>query len=148
MRPGEHAGAIEHGDAVFLHQEFDAAAQLLDHTLFARLYLREIETHPLGNEAEIARIFHLAQQIGGGEQRFSGNAAEIQTGAAHKTFLDQRRVQPMLRRLDRRHISPRPPTQDSHIKPSLRHYLLLLLLTTKGTKRHAITACRGQAVKG
>jgi hypothetical protein len=80
----------QEGDLVLLQQHLDAAGQLIDHAILARLHDRHVDAglanlDALGFEA----VTSFFEQVRGMQQRLGRNTADVQAGAA-KTRLTLR----------------------------------------------------------
>src|SRR5690606_9064401 len=101
----EGAGAEVDRDLVLLHQVRDALVELLGHAAAALHHRLEIGLDPLRNEAVVLRVLHLVIDLGRAQQRLRRDAAPVEADTAEQLALDDRRLQPELRRADRRDIA-------------------------------------------
>ncbi len=114
----EPAAALDPVDLVLLEEELDAAGQALDDLVLARLHLRHVDANrrltdrqapvlPLLRNFEGVRVF---------EERLGRDAPPIEAGAAKRRGpLDDRGLQPELRRTDGRHIAARSRADDHDV---------------------------------
>ena len=119
--PFEPRRAIDHGDAVFLHEKRDAVRQALCHFAAARDHFREIETDIVGAQAELARVLHQVVDLGGAEQRLGGNAAPVEADAAETVTLDDRGLHTELGRANGGHIAAGSAADDDEIEFRIAH---------------------------
>ncbi len=85
--PTKRAVALQPGDLVLLEQHLDAAGQLVDDLVLARLHLRHVHLRAGHRDAvhgELVR--HALVILRGLQQRLGGNAADVEAGAAERVF--------------------------------------------------------------
>jgi hypothetical protein len=118
VRPGDTAKAGHALDAVFVHEEVDAACHLADDAVLALHHRTDIHGQPVGRNAVRAKVLpRPVKQLGGREQRLAGNAADVEAGAAEGfALLDDGRLHAELRRPDRGGVPARPGPYDDEIK--------------------------------
>ena len=82
-------GPLDPVDLVLLEEELDALGEPADDLVLARVHLLHVDRRrAVGNHhAPLFRVLHDLQRVGVLEQRFGGNAAPDQTGAAERFLL-------------------------------------------------------------
>lgn len=106
--PDQPAPARHHFNLVLLHQEGNAIGALLDHRIFVLHRTGQLEANVLDHDAKPLGFFHLFEQIGAVEQRFGWDTTDIQTHAAERIDLDNRRLHTELGGADGSDIAARP----------------------------------------
>ncbi len=107
--------AHHHRDLVLLHQVRDALVELLGDVAAPLHHLGEIEARLPGRQPVFVRVLDEVEHLRRAEQRLGRDAPPVEADAAQTLPLDDRRLQPQLRRTDRRDIAPRPRPQDDDI---------------------------------
>ena len=74
-----------------------------------------IEADLLGHETVILGVIHVVIDLGGTQQRLGGNAAPVQADAADVLALDDRGLEPELRRPDRRDVTAGSAADDDDV---------------------------------
>src|SRR6202030_3143975 len=119
---GDAPLALEPIDLVLAEQELDAAGQRRDDFVFAAHHRPEVEPdladlNPVLGE----RMPGLGEFLRGLQQCLRRNAANIETGSAEAgAAFDASRLQPQLRRSDRRDVAARPRPDDYDVV-TIRH---------------------------
>ena len=104
-RAGQRALAHVHGDLVLLHQVRDARLSCLATPAAALHHRLKIGLYPFGNQAIILGVLHVVEDLGRAQQRLGRDAPPVEADPAEQLALDDRGLQPQLRRADRRDIA-------------------------------------------
>ena len=118
---GQHAGALEDGDLVLLHQEGDAARELARDFPRTLDDLFEIEAPFLGGEAVLTEMPEQMRDFRRAQQRLGRDAAPVEADAAEQIALDHRGLHAQLRGANGGDIAARPAADDDHVEGSLGH---------------------------
>ncbi len=73
----------EHGDAAMGQQSGQSSHHRLDHAQAIVAQRAEVDAIHRGVDAEFGRTVHGVDGVGGGDERLGGDAATVETGAAH-----------------------------------------------------------------
>ncbi len=87
LRIFEMAAAVDHLDVAMLRQGFDALAQFVENRILPAAQFVQVDLGRAEGDAAGRRLCGFAQQFGGVEQCFRGNAADVQTNAAEPGVL-------------------------------------------------------------
>jgi len=112
---------LDPGDLVFLEEELDALGVLGAHRAGAFHGDAVIELHITDGDAEIGGVRHFCRDRCCFEQRFGGNAAPQDAGAAQAFALDDGDRHSELSAADRADIPGRSPAYEDHVVRS--HFL-------------------------
>ena len=156
---GELALAHVHRDLVLLHQAGDALVELLGDAAAARHDLGEVEAGAPARQAVSVGMLHMVKHLGRAQQRLGRDAAPVEADAAEILALDDRGLEPELRRADRRDIAAGARAENDEVvgvQPlllqslsPLRERALARLSGVRAVKRgddrvgNAILVCRG-----
>ncbi len=121
---GKAAAAMEESNLVLLEQEHDAVVILLHHFVLALQHLRQIKRQALDLYAVIPKpVRGMMIILGGLQQGFRGNAANVGAGAAQRRLavgvrplVDAGGLQAQLRRANRGDVAARPAADYCYIK--------------------------------
>ena len=114
--------AHNNGDRVALEQLRHATRHLVGHTrllskscsLFHMSILMHVAFQEFRNPSSERIVLHAMKKVRGRDHRLRGNAADVQTNAAHVFALDDRGLFAQLRRANRRHIATRDHFRPRH----------------------------------
>jgi hypothetical protein len=109
--------AFEPRDLVLLHQEVQALDVLGDDRVLALEHGGPVERgRAEALNAKIGGVLQMVPDFGVEEQSLGGNAAHMQAGSAQlRGRLDERHLEPILRRANRRRVAGRPAADDRHV---------------------------------
>ena len=111
-RVAVHAAlAAHHLHALALGGALHALALAQHDLVLALHHLREVEGHLGHHEAELVGAAHLAQQVGGRQERLGGDAAPVEAGPAELGALDQRGIRAELGGPQRGDVARGAPSQ-------------------------------------
>src|SRR4029077_11383692 len=113
--------AVEHCDLILLHEEADAARELLRHLARPLDHLLGVEADLLGRKAELVEIVEEMVDLRRAQQRLGRDAAPVEADAAEMLALDDRRLHAELRRPDRRDITAGAGADDDEIEGCIGH---------------------------
>src|SRR5690606_22929165 len=112
---GHPALAHVHGDLVLLHQVSDALVELLRHPARALHHCLKSGLYLLGNEAILLGVLHVVINLGRAQQRLGRDAPPVEADPAEQLALDDRGLEPELRRADRRDVAAGARSEDDDI---------------------------------
>src|SRR5438445_3435556 len=140
----DDAFALKDRDLVLLEQELRAAPELVDHSLLPLQHRRPIDLPALGLDAERGGTMDLVSQLRGMEERFGGNAAAVQAGAAHLLFLDDCDLESQLGSSNSTDIPGGAAADDGYVKRLIGH-TQRLYPATRGSPNSPAASARRQA---
>ena len=121
QRPGQPRAAHHHLDLVLLQKMADPVRQLLGHGARPLDHRAQVIADPRRTQPEFRRAVHEVKDLGRPQHRLGRNAAPVQADPAQVLALDHDRLEPQLRRPDRRDIAARPPADHDHVEFSGGH---------------------------
>ncbi len=121
FRPLQSSDALHDGDAVLLHQKFDAFGLTADDVALVLVDAGQVERHSGGLDPEARRRAGRLENFGAVKQRLGRNAADMKAGAAEgRVFLHQGGLESQLRGANRRDIAAGTAADDGEIERLLR----------------------------
>ena len=120
----QHAGASHDRNLVLLHQKLDPFGVLIGNPARALHRDTVVGLHAAGLDAKVLGFLEQIGDVGGVEQRFGRNAADVHADAAQLLLLDHRRRETELRAADRAHVARGPAAKNDHVKTRHRYSLI------------------------
>ena len=123
VRAHEPPGAAHHIDLALLHEDLESAGQLRDYRALPGTQALQVELRRAESDAARAHLLGILDDLGGVQERFRRNAADVEAHAAELLFLDAEDFLPKLGRADRRYISAGASADHEDLRLSIRHQL-------------------------
>src|SRR5207237_9986977 len=120
VRAHEPPGAAHHIDLALLHENLESAGQLRDYRALPGTQALQVELRRAESDAARAHLLGILDDLGGVQERFRRNAADVEAQAAELLpALDERHLEPEICRSERRRVAPRSGAQHQELRAAV-----------------------------